>query len=1203
MPNSSASKKTRLLNPWALGVVAVAVGGLLWMTFQQESVFLPDDRQPDAVSANYAELLLTAHPQDDALRIKLLDLLITLGEYPRARKHLNQWPHPNTTVARLYGLQLDQLMLPKDADDAARTALVERLSTLDRAQLPIAALERMARLLLVLQAPGLAGQCYAELAERDPARRLAWLSSAAQWSMAGQQPGRAADLYLQLEASSSTPAQHKHYLRQAFDALIAADRGAEAAVLLSRQVAQLDDPVSDPHWLEQGVEAAIAHDQLQEAQALLQQWRTLQPGNLAALRKEFRLRLAFGDQDGAWRVGQELLQIEAGDAAFLQQMARLGEWKGDNYQALDYWMAYLKLQDDPAAYEHAWRLSIQLFDFDHGIPLLTRLLDTRSLTGPELDALVFAHEQRGTPQLAEAVLRASLKKYPQQRLAWVRLSQNLENTEQYPAKTVVMQAMAKHFPITVTERVDWAGSHLRFFDTQGAWQVLDIDNQGIEDPEYWALRAALAWELERDDDLQPALERLMAIKGSLHYGEEEQLANLYRKRAPHKALALMIASWNKTHNPQRLVVALQVAQELQDWAQVRALLDSAQAWPQANDQEQVLAARAALAVHEQRFAEAEHLLKQGLARYDDDNLFRERLLWLYIDQGRTAEIGPLLQKWRARARNDNLLWLPFASASQMVGRTRESLAWYRLYLKANPQDWLVQAGYADALEASGALAAAQRLRLQLTRTVDLQPGLEASQRYSMWLRLLASSYSARLAQNKALQWQDGSPAMLQLWFERLLARLDETNQSAQKNDWLAWARSQGLKVDRFELIQQALRDRNRDMLKQLLASGELDPAQQVEALSQLGHDGHALSVGLSALGDEQSALIREQLRRQAVEILDRTPQGIQLGWQGKDFGGLDIAGPQLTVARHLNDDWYASLVLGQGRYDSDQLRDGELGQERNALLTLRRQLSDGSYSLIADLSTRKDHDRNGVGLSRAWQLSATDEIETGLDWHRQSDETGLMRAFGQHDGVWVKGQHGFSARDQLSWALSHNRFSTRTGDALGSGQEAKLELAHTLEFEGPNWVVRAGADYQRNALKSGELNDLTAFLKPSYEPEPIEDDEGRVIGARAVDVTSPLTARDLLQARYGQVYVGSSWRRGMPGALNRTKAQYTWLVDVTAGWQWVDKTFNWGVDTGLGMEVLGDDELAFTFGYQSSPQGGAGAGGTLGVSYGLRFGR
>ena len=71
MLSSSATKNSRLLNPWALAVVAVAVGGLLWATFQRESVFQPDGREPDAVSANYAELLLTAHPDDDHLRLQL----------------------------------------------------------------------------------------------------------------------------------------------------------------------------------------------------------------------------------------------------------------------------------------------------------------------------------------------------------------------------------------------------------------------------------------------------------------------------------------------------------------------------------------------------------------------------------------------------------------------------------------------------------------------------------------------------------------------------------------------------------------------------------------------------------------------------------------------------------------------------------------------------------------------------------------------------------------------------------------------------------------------------------------------------------------------------------------------------------------------------------------------------------------------------
>ena len=107
MVSSSASKNSRLLNPWALAVVGVAVGGLLWATFQREEVFQPDGREPDAVSANYAELLLTAHPDDDALRLQLVDLLIRLGDYPKARKHLDSWPKPVADVQAYYRLELD----------------------------------------------------------------------------------------------------------------------------------------------------------------------------------------------------------------------------------------------------------------------------------------------------------------------------------------------------------------------------------------------------------------------------------------------------------------------------------------------------------------------------------------------------------------------------------------------------------------------------------------------------------------------------------------------------------------------------------------------------------------------------------------------------------------------------------------------------------------------------------------------------------------------------------------------------------------------------------------------------------------------------------------------------------------------------------------------------------------------------------------
>ena len=327
---------------------------------------------------------------------------------------------------------------------------------------------------------------------------------------------------------------------------------------------------------------------------------------------------------------------------------------------------------------------------------------------------------------------------------------------------------------------------------------------------------------------------MLALKGSLNSGDESQLITLYRTSNPQRALTMMVGSWQRSHDPLRLVEALQQAQELQDWPQVVALLKDAEQYPDANEQAQVLAVRGALAVQQGQTEEAQRLYQVGLSRFPDDNLFRERLMWLYIDQGNTTALKPLLTEWQAQAREDRILWLPFASASQMLGRDSEALAWYRMYLKTSPQDWLVRAAYADALESAGYQDAAQRLRLKLLRSPEGENIQPSSQRYAIWLRLMASSYSPGKAQHEVLKWKDGSPAMLQLWFERLLARLDATNQESQKDQWLDWARSQGLKVERYEQIQQALRSRNKEQVETLLASSDLNPAQRAQALSRLG---------------------------------------------------------------------------------------------------------------------------------------------------------------------------------------------------------------------------------------------------------------------------------------------------------------------------------------------------------------------------------
>lgn len=1193
MANSSAARKqprARLLNPWALLFIALAVVLVLWLTFNSEEVFMPSgDGEPDAVSVNYAELLLKAHPENDALRLTLIDLLIKLGDFERARHHLAGLRGKDRLAAPFYETELDiltALAKPEGLDEAQTLALVERLRKIDHASLNNAMLERFARHALALDAPALAAAAFAELAGRDPRHRQRWLDEAARWFLASAQPGRAADIYRQLAETEADPARRLDYLRQAFASLLAGERGEQAALLLAEHLGELPDDTRSLAWLAEGVRAAEGNQRYDLAERFVERWRTLRPGDSDAVAADLRLNMASGRIERAWAIGQELLALRPDERTLLADLARLGEWTGNTREALGFWMQLLAGNDDPALREHAWRLSLQMFDFDSAIELLTPIGAQRQMSDEELDTLVYSHETRGTPEEGEAWLRTYLERYPKQRLAWQRLQQILEHTQQLQEETEVWARMARHFPLAIKERMQWAETHWNLFDPRQAWKVLDAaDEHAIREAEFWRLRAALAWALERDDDARAAYERMLALGIRLNSSDEDQLITLYRDSDPKKALRILIGSWQRSRDPRRLASALQLAENLHDWPTLRSLLAEAEGVPQAQGSPYYWVARARLAEQEGRGEDAERLYRQALARFPGENLVRERLLWFYVERGRRDALAPLLTQWRGLARRDSTLWLPFASAHLLLERNDQALAWFRLYLKSNPNDWLAQAAYADALDASGYRDRALRLRRYLLGRIERGTVRATPDSFAAYLRLLAVAQGPLLAQEEARRAWNGEPAMLQLWFEQFLDQLAATNQDALKDGWLAWARERGLKIGRHEEIQAALRSQSRAALQRLLARGELDPAQRVEALMRLGHGGEALGEALGALGDGQSRDNREQLRRQAAEILERTPQGLQLGWNSRDFGGLDFKGPTLRAARHLGDDWHADLELASGRYHGDALDSSVLGSERNARLTLQRELADGFAAAVFDGSWRDDEDRHGLGLLRNWRLSSRDELEAGLDWHRETDETGLMRALGMRDSLRFGGRHNLSGRDQLSWSLAHNRFSTRQGDDLGNGEALSLEWAHTLFFDGPAWQLRSGIDYQRNRLENRLPDDLLA----SHGGALVLD------GARS---------QDLLQDRYGQLYFGSTWRRGFPGALNRSRPQYTWIVDTLAGWQWTEKEFNYGLNLGVGVELLGDDELAFTFGYQSAPQGGDGeAGGTLGVTYSTRFGR
>ncbi|WP_177432018.1 tetratricopeptide repeat protein [Pseudomonas sp. o96-267] len=1200
MDSLSATKKnaprTRLLNPWMILLVAGFVVALLVLSYKSEEVFLPDaDDTPDAVAISYTELLIKAHPEDDKLRLRLIDQLIQVGDFTRARKYLEELQGRLLSVTPFYFAMLDVLRAqadPEGVSDEQRAALVDELRALKLADLDNGMLERLARYSLEMGGLDIAVGAYQALAERDSERRAHWLGEAAIWSLANNDQSGAAQIYQQLAAEEGDRLKRAEYLREAFDALRAANQPEQAAELLAQHLDELDADPASLDWLAAGVDAAQGGHRYDLAETFIQRWLSLKRDDPRALSADFHLSLASGAIDRAWQLAPELLALTPDNYELMGELARLAEWTGHTQQALNYWVQMLAEHEDPALRERVWRYSLQLFDFDQVVNALAAIDQHRQMSDLEVDTLVYSHETRGTPDEAESWLRAYLQRYPNHLFARQRLRMLLENTQQFRKEVEQWKILAERMPLTTKDRIRWAKVHWNLFEPDQAWQVLaDADPAQLDDPEFWQLRADLAWQLERDEDVRASYERLLSLNVPLDLDDEDRLVRLYWDIDPKRTLQLLIDSWHRTGRMNRLVVALQLAETMRDWDTLKALLAEAEKSPNGRDNSQYWIARAAVVAQEGQFDLAQEYYKQALALFPDDNLVRQRILWFYVDNAQRDLLAQLLPQWRALAVTDSRLWLPYATGYMMLNNPQEALRWFRQHLKSNPSDRLVLAAYADAAEAAGYEDLAWRLRRQLLRDMDLQRVTSTPEGYAMYLRLLAGSQGtlASLAQAKR-QW-NGEQATLQVWFEHFLERLDASNQAALKDDWLAWGATRGLQVGSYDEIQQALRNDNHAQMERLLARGGLDAAHEVEVLSRLGHDGEALAAGLSALGDDQPESIRQQLLYQTTGMLERSPQGLQLGWHKTDFGDLDLKGPRLQVARYLGDDWYADLQLEQGRYNSRNLNNSVLGSERNVKLETRRELDDGELTLILDSSLRDDDDRHGLGIERSWRLSSRDELGLGFDWHREVEDTGLLRALSMRDSVRLRGQHGFSARDQLTWSLAHNRYSSRNGDDLGSGHSASLEWGHMVFFDDPSWLLRSGVDYQRNSVQNRVPDALLSANGGAYIP--FEDDPEATI-----------RGDELMQSRYGQLYVASTLRRGFPGALNRTRPQFTWMIDTVAGWQWTERQFNYGINVGVGVELFGDDELAVTLGYQSAPRGGEGdPGGSLGITYSTRFGR
>ncbi|MCJ8168929.1 tetratricopeptide repeat protein [Atopomonas sediminilitoris] len=1206
MPSSTVTERPRLFSLGGLLLVSVVVLVALLFAFPRQDVLQPHDGDTvDGVSLMYAELMLRSSP-DPLLRVQLIEQLLVIDDLVRAREHLLQLPSKDPATAYLWlELAVKEVMAePEKLDLSLKRQLLNQMQALLPSTLSTRHQEKLASLALAIGFPGVAAQLYEQLAEGDSLQRRHWLTQAARWFRASGDEAAAAEIYQRLLSHSDDAGERQAYRLDVFLSLVAAGKGPKALRWLDTELVNLMANELDIELLQAGLREAQANSDFARARLYLQRWHALQPDDEQWLARAFALNLAAGFINDAWSLGLQLMQQqEVVDEPLLRQMAQLGEWVGKPYEALPLWIDLAKRSGQAADYDHAWRLAAATFSYDVASDLLIELARLQRLNDEELSALVFVNEERGEPEVAHIWLQGYLLRYPQERTAWLKLIQLNENMQQLSLEAVAFSDMSRHVALTVHEYWRWADLHWRMFDAEQAWAVLlKLDSQpnllSLADDgfrkQYWLLRAELAWVLEYDDAAESAFEQLLALNGKLTRDHEERLLELYRVRNPKKALALALKAWRERGDLRLLLVALQLAEQLADWVLLAELVEEIHEKNIADSfagEPLFWMIQGRLAEQTGDLSRAQALYLSMVSRFPGNPLVQERYLWFLLDNQLRDSLPSLLRKWQNSARTEQRLWLPFAAGYSLIGQYRDSLNWYQLHIQSRPDDLLGLSAYADTLELAGWSDSAWRIRQHLMakwKVYRLQVDELLPEEFNTYLRLVNSllgpAASRRVAEIEAQQGQRYQGMLLAYWFEQWLDQLSRLNEAGQLEPWLQWAEQRNIKQPSFIRLQSALRRKNKAQLWALLQGNELRDDEKAEIALQLGYDMRAVALASSALSDEGPASRQATLRSQAQAVLDRHPQGVQVAFGERDFGGLTLDGPRLTIARGQGEGYWR-LDQQSGSYHGDALDSAQMGNEQHWRGFYEYPLKDGHWLAGFDSSWRADSDRAGLFAERQWRYAEEDQVTLGVNWRVTTDETGLLYALGYKEGLFANGSINVSARDQLSWRGAYNQFYLRDGDKLGHGWQGGAEWAHTVLYKEPHWILRTGLSWQENQRQDQLPDDLLAANG----------------GVLRLDEPTPA---DLLPARFGEIYVGSLFKRGIPGHLNRYMPQFTWLVDTQVGYQWPERSIAYNVNVGLGVEVLGDDELALMYGYSSAPSGGGGeAGGQWQLTYSTRFGR
>ncbi|MGO4999559.1 tetratricopeptide repeat protein [Oceanisphaera sp. W20_SRM_FM3] len=800
-------------------------------------------------------------------------------------------------------------------------------------------------------------------------------------------------------------------------------------------------------------------------------------------------------------------------------------------------------------------------EYDEGLNAITQAQGTvAALQSAQALAALRPHDTALI--MHQARLYASLGDYPNVIKQWHKLA-----------------ALRQPMP---TEAFLFANAYIKTGQAKHALQVLTTTSNWLHgDDEYLSTVAALAWETQ-----QPALAQLTNEQLAARVSNKLDIYRYLSRSEPLKSdadIKQLLGLYQAKGNSAPLVAAIQASLDNEDQPIFAQLVEFASQDSTLTNNTVVLLYRAKLAKDTQQNDSAMALYRQILVLAPDNEWAINGLLWLAIDTQDHALMADIYEQFRHTKQDQSAFWLTFATAAQQLGRLEEANLWYQRVLLSNDHNSQPQAAvllnYATLLDKQGEQEKAQRIRhylaSQLSEQLLLLPEGEIS--YRSLVALFVGEGTALQLTEQALINQQHQPPNHRL-AQELFGYYLTLGKPDSVQAWHQDAAFSGYALPDWQKLALAMRAKDQAAIHALLEQSiTLSVADRNTALQLTGQQTAAWQHGEALLGKLKDPQVERQLRQTYVGLHPDQVTGVSARaahnteWEITRYS-LNYFAPyqpdswqqgNWRLGTDLQTATMPAQLLGLERKDETRLRAGTLYLNPFAPDALINH-QDSRWSFGIDVADGLGDQRLGLATEYLQRLNDDWAVSLRLAVNAPVETSQLLTLTGKDNTAGVGFSYQPTPREALSAQFDWHDISNRFGDDIAQGWSLNVRASEQLFFNDPAWQV-----YTSLAMQQLELSD-----------EPLDGINTQLQGP------APLTSGDFVSEDYQRLAVGQRLWHGTPGLPGSTVPAPRYWLDTSLGYNVTTQQPDIAVSAGLGVQVLGNDEVSLSVDWQSQDQNG-----------------